>query len=159
MIIVLKLLDVNPAMIRLCFVPQTTIGIKVMYNSFERKEYKTFDTFWSKTTLFWRIHYGWNQINVFFNQNVFFFSEEMKNAHDIMYKLIKTCSEPGQAVISVVVYLRNTNFSINLMTLCLRNKFTICEQQRRRSACASAQSDQRLCCSLPNMNTATVSII
>ena len=24
----------------------------------------------------------------------------------------------------------------------------ICEQQRRRSACASAQSDQRLCCSL-----------
>ena len=27
--------------------------------------------------------------------------------------------------------------------------FCICEQQRRRSACASAQSDQRLCCSLP----------
>ena len=27
--------------------------------------------------------------------------------------------------------------------------YTICEQQRRRSACASAQSDQRLCCSLP----------
>ena len=25
----------------------------------------------------------------------------------------------------------------------------ICEQQRRRSACASVQSDQRLCCSLP----------
>ena len=24
----------------------------------------------------------------------------------------------------------------------------ICEQQRRRSACASAQSDQHLCCSL-----------
>ena len=45
MILVLKLLDVNPAMIRLCFVPQTTIGIEVMYNSFERKEYKTFDTF------------------------------------------------------------------------------------------------------------------
>ena len=27
--------------------------------------------------------------------------------------------------------------------------FAICEQQRRRSACASAQSDQHLCCSLP----------
>ena len=27
--------------------------------------------------------------------------------------------------------------------------FIICEQQRRRSACASAQSDQRLYCSLP----------
>ena len=26
--------------------------------------------------------------------------------------------------------------------------FGICEHQRRRSACASAQSDQRLCCSL-----------
>ena len=26
--------------------------------------------------------------------------------------------------------------------------YDICEQQRRRSACASAQSDQRLCCSL-----------
>ena len=28
----------------------------------------------------------------------------------------------------------------------------ICEQQRRRSACASAQADQRLCCSLPRQN-------
>ena len=27
--------------------------------------------------------------------------------------------------------------------------YAICEQQRRRSAWASAQSDQRLCCSLP----------
>ena len=27
--------------------------------------------------------------------------------------------------------------------------FAICEQQRRRSAYASAQSDQHLCCSLP----------
>ena len=27
--------------------------------------------------------------------------------------------------------------------------YAICEQQRRRLACASVQSDQRLCCSLP----------
>ena len=27
--------------------------------------------------------------------------------------------------------------------------FDLCEQQRHRSACASAQSDQHLCCSLP----------
>ena len=27
--------------------------------------------------------------------------------------------------------------------------YAICEQERRRSACASAQADQRLCCSLP----------
>ena len=26
--------------------------------------------------------------------------------------------------------------------------YAICEQQRRRSACAAAQSDQHLCCSL-----------
>ena len=29
--------------------------------------------------------------------------------------------------------------------------FAPCEQQRRRSACASAQSDQRLCCRLDNI--------
>ena len=30
--------------------------------------------------------------------------------------------------------------------------YAICEQQRRRSAYTSAQSDQRLCCSLPRQN-------
>ena len=30
-----------------------------------------------------------------------------------------------------------------------KSVFVICEHQRRRSACASTQSDQRLCCSLP----------
>ena len=30
--------------------------------------------------------------------------------------------------------------------------YAICEQQRRRPACAFAQSDQRLCCSLPRQN-------
>ena len=30
-----------------------------------------------------------------------------------------------------------------------KHVFVICEQQRRRSASASTQSDQRLCCSLP----------
>ena len=34
--------------------------------------------------------------------------------------------------------------------------YAICEQQRHRSACASMQSDQRLCCSLPaSYNTST----
>ena len=32
--------------------------------------------------------------------------------------------------------------------------FAICEQQRRRSDCASAQSDQHLCCSLLRIMTA-----
>ena len=31
---------------------------------------------------------------------------------------------------------------------CENVSYAICEQQRRRSACASAQSDHRLCCSL-----------
>ena len=31
---------------------------------------------------------------------------------------------------------------------CENVSYAICEQQRRRSACASAQSDQHLCCSL-----------
>ena len=31
--------------------------------------------------------------------------------------------------------------------------YAICEQQRRRSACDSAQSDQRLCCSPPRKYT------
>ena len=35
---------------------------------------------------------------------------------------------------------------------CENVSYAICEQQRRRSACASAQSDQRLCCSLPRQN-------
>ena len=34
--------------------------------------------------------------------------------------------------------------------------FAICEQQRRRSACASAQSDQRLCCLLPGQYNTSV---
>ena len=33
--------------------------------------------------------------------------------------------------------------------------YAIYEQQRSRSACASAQSDQRLCCSLPRQNDAS----
>ena len=34
-------------------------------------------------------------------------------------------------------------------TSCENVSYAICEQQRYRSACASAQSDQHLCCSLP----------
>ena len=42
------------------------------------------------------------------------------------------------------------NQAINILSHIARKPiFTICEQQRHRSACASAQSDQRLCCSLP----------
>ena len=44
----------------------------------------------------------------------------------------------------------------NLGHVMTKPDFAICEQQRRRSACASTQSDQRLCCSLPgSYNTYT----
>ena len=33
--------------------------------------------------------------------------------------------------------------------------YAICEQQRRGSTCASAQSDQHLCCSLPQQYNAS----
>ena len=40
--------------------------------------------------------------------------------------------------------------SLSLMSHVRRKPgYSICEQQRHRSACTSAQSDQRLCCSLP----------
>ena len=37
----------------------------------------------------------------------------------------------------------------NMSHVMRKPTFAICEQQRRRSACASAQSDQLFCCSLP----------
>ena len=44
-------------------------------------------------------------------------------------------------------------FHKELMGHIMRNPvFVICEQQRRRLACASTQSDQRLCCSLLDSN-------
>ena len=45
---------------------------------------------------------------------------------------------------------RDNQKSLENLSLVMRKPvFAVCEQQRRRSACASAQSDQRLCCSLP----------
>ena len=44
----------------------------------------------------------------------------------------------------------NANAQPADMSLVMRQPvYAICEQQRRRSACAPAQSDLRLCCSLP----------
>ena len=43
----------------------------------------------------------------------------------------------------------NNEFMYNIWAGPYENvSYVICEQQRRSSACASAQSDQRLCCSL-----------
>ena len=46
------------------------------------------------------------------------------------------------------------HFSVQHLSHVMRNPaFAICEQQRRRSACTSVQSDQHLCCSLPGRTT------
>ena len=49
---------------------------------------------------------------------------------------------------SKIILVVSLLFTLNWATS-WENLFFICEQQRRRSECASAQSDQRLCCSLP----------
>ena len=59
-----------------------------------------------------------------------------------MLKLDATNSFPSNTA-----EIRHINLKMgHIMT---KSVFVICEQQRRRSACASTQSDQRLCCSLP----------
>ena len=50
-------------------------------------------------------------------------------------------------------YLLQPNDNLYILTTCVglgarKPVFGMCEQQRRRPACASAQSDQRLCYSL-----------
>ena len=46
-------------------------------------------------------------------------------------------------------YVHKTNSCVYFEPRHEKTCFAIYEQQRLRSACASAQSDQRLCCSLP----------
>ena len=55
-------------------------------------------------------------------------------------------------VIIFAAYLRKCwvfKSADNMSHVMRKAVYGVCEQQRRRSACASAQSDQRLCCSLP----------
>ena len=50
------------------------------------------------------------------------------------------CHEAAHFLCSIV--------SEDLSYVMRKTVFALCEQQRRSSACASAQSDQHLCCSL-----------
>ena len=49
-------------------------------------------------------------------------------------------------ILGFLLFFKNTN--MKWARPCENVSYALCEQQRRRSACASAQSDQRLCCSL-----------
>ena len=46
--------------------------------------------------------------------------------------------------------------TVLIETLVRKTDFVVSEQQMRRSACASAQSDQRFCCSLPAENDISI---
>ena len=69
------------------------------------------------------------------------------NPHDCTY-------QTGQ-IIRSEMHMRDLGINIfrlqarTLSHVMRKPVYAICEQQRRRSACASAQSDQHLCCSLP----------
>ena len=50
----------------------------------------------------------------------------------------------NQKTIKIYVY-----FCHHMSHVMRKPVYALCEQQGRRSACATAQSDQRFCCSLP----------
>ena len=66
------------------------------------------------------------------NQQLFFFTVKLDATH----------SFPSNTAEVRPIYLKMGH-------IMRKPVFVICEQQWRRSACASTQSDQRLCCSLP----------
>ena len=72
--------------------------------------------------------------------------EVLKDAMTALWRL-----KLGNVFVCIHVYFGLfINISIQYFSSVMRNPaFAICEQQRRRSACAFAQSDQRLCSSLP----------
>ena len=59
--------------------------------------------------------------------------------------LVKLCA---QRQLTWILLWLDPDLSIMSRTM-RKPVFVICKQQRRRSACTSAQSDQHLCCSLP----------
>ena len=62
-------------------------------------------------------------------------------------QVLANSADPDQTAHTGAV---GSGFTLYEMSHIMRKPvYVICEQQRRRSARASAQSDQRLCCSLP----------
>ena len=65
-----------------------------------------------------------------------------------LYALPRILSNFSTFLILCTIYIKFIpNFWVLQMSRAMR-KCLICEQQRRRSACPSARSDQHLCCSL-----------
>ena len=61
---------------------------------------------------------------------------------------------PGVSLLyRLVLFVQKLGFNWSLIIR--KPVFSLCEQQRRRSTCASAQSDQRLYCSLPGQYNAS----
>ena len=95
----------------------------------------------------------YKKINLFLVQRLF---AQMKctNAINNYYNSIKR-RNACQCIFLVVFFLSNFRpGSIIILSHVMRKPaFAICEQQRRRSACAFAQSDQRICYSLLRQDT------
>ena len=74
----------------------------------------------------------------FFSENTAIFQ-----ANDSLTEIFMTYTE------MFTLYILYIYIYIYIYKPCHKKTFAICKQQRRRSACASVQSDQHLCCSLP----------
>ena len=71
-------------------------------------------------------------------------------------QLVNQGSEPKESEKGIISACRPLLMSHKMSLVMRKLAFVICEQQRRRLACASAQSDQNPCCSLPGKyNTST----
>ena len=75
-----------------------------------------------------------------------------KDRYDCIFQQVQENS-PGhaaglEAFFDFIVAIGTTRLVSFHSPIMRKPVYAICEQQRRRSACASAQSDQHLCCSL-----------
>ena len=74
---------------------------------------------------------------------------EGNKCHNLMSRLICRPGWFGMEVQKVVSWMKGVQQRNGIWAKSCENmSYAICEQQRRRSACASAQSDQHLYCSL-----------
>ena len=74
--------------------------------------------------------------------------------HNRQFKVIRDLGSSAKKILKI--YVIKLNVILYLSHVMRKLVYVLCKQQRRRSACASAQSDQQLCCSLLRQyNTST----
>ena len=65
----------------------------------------------------------------------------------VWLEFTSTCNSPGLFVAASIIYKYSQY--IHMSHIMRKPVYAICEQQRRRSTCTFAQSDQRLCWHIP----------